>query len=391
MPAPVLSKIPRVPVSYEVALAQETDEAILIASDAEITIPLLFGIICLLGWLYGAKYLLIPLLKLIKVPGTNWFSEFVNFVLGAITKPVEDYAKALYAWIAHGIDAHTRPFTNFVESAAWIAHDSSITVATTFAQVATALHTMRHVIIPDAITTALKPIRLRLGKIEAVIASLNATAKRNGFRDYQTAAKVQVPQTVELGKAETYVRTQGHKSLAGALSVFQTTTTEVGAAITTVKRLKYYDLPSWITHITTEITKIVPDTIKKLTLRVGKIEHSLSLNSVGVPFLLAAMSATAVASFFRKAIPEVCTEVGDCAASNLIGRNNWNWLKDLLGLLLAASIDALALADLCAIAKLAQSVASDFEPELRDLAVVAGGLSSIGCASPGVTMGAPLY
>jgi hypothetical protein len=391
MPAIATSTVPRVPVSYEVALAQETDESILIAADAEVTIPILIGIVCLLGFLYSAKYLLVPLLKLIKVPGTNWFSDAVNFVLGAITKPIEDYAKTIYAWIATGVNAHLRPVTNFLESLAWVAHDAAIVTATTFAQVATTLHSLRYEIIPREINRATQPLRNSIRKLNADIAAYNAIARANGFINFRTMLKVETPRITELRKAEAYVKQQGHVSLAGALSTYQATTNTVKTYEETVRHLHFDNMPTWIRVMTKTVTQTIPKTIKQLALKVGKIEHLVTPNRFGIPTLMALMAPAAIARWFRPAIPNVCTEVGECAASNLLGKSNWQWFKDLLALLLLPTIDALALADLCAIANLAQDTARAFEPELRGLAVVAGGLSSIGCASPGITMGEPLY
>jgi hypothetical protein len=203
--------------------------------------------------------------------------------------------------------------------------------------------------------------------------------------------KVETPAITELRKGEAYVRTQGHTSLAGALSTFQTTTNEVAAETATVRKLGYYTLPTWITHITTEITKTIPQTIHKLALRVGRIETLLKPNRAGIPELLALMAPAAIASWFRPAIPNVCTEVGECAANNLLGRSNWQWLKDFLGLILAAAIDAMILSDICAIGRLAQTIAQDFAPELRALVVVEGGLASIGCGGQGHTIAPPAY
>lgn len=372
-------------------LAEDSAEAVAVAADFEITIPILVGGLILIGLLYSAKYFLVPLLKAIKVPGSNFFSDFVNDVLGYITAPIKGFFQVVMASISQGIEAHLEPITRTIEAGAWAIHDLSVELANLAASMATAVAEVVVTVIPREINRATKPIRARILKIEKDIASYNAVAKSNGYPSFRDMLKVETPAITELRKAETYVRGQHHTSLAGALSTYETAAQRVKVYEETVRKIRFYDVPAWIRHITIEIQRTIPQTIRKLALRVGKIELKLKPNKLGIPELLAVMSPAAIAAFFRPAIPNVCTEVGDCAASNLIGKGLWQAFKSLLGLLLAASIDALVLSDLCAIANLARSVLSDFEPELRGLAVVTGGLASVGCGGNGTPLPPPRY
>jgi hypothetical protein len=70
-------------------LAEDTAIAAEIAADTAIAPEILFAGLILIGVLYSARYLLVPLIKLIKIPGANWFSDFLNKVLGFITDPIK--------------------------------------------------------------------------------------------------------------------------------------------------------------------------------------------------------------------------------------------------------------------------------------------------------------
>lgn len=372
-------------------LAEESAEAAAIAADAEITIPILIGGLILLGLLYSAKYFIVPLLKLIKIPGSNWFSDFVNDVIGYITAPIKDFAKGMLVIIADGIEAHAAPITRFMESAAWVLHDYSIEVANFASTVTTDVALIVTEVIPREINRATQPIRNAVKQLNLDIAAYNAIARQNGFKDFRTLLKVETPRITELREAERYVQTQRHKSLAGALSTYEATTKRVRVYEETVRKLRFYDVPAWIQHITTVVTKTVPLAIRKLALRVGKVENLLKFNKEGIPTLLALMAPAAIGRWFRPAIPEVCTQVGDCAASNLLGSNLWKYFKDLLGLLLAFTIGDIALGDLCGVVGLIKDVFSEIEGPLRALTVVENGLASVGCASEGQKLPPPLY
>lgn len=372
-------------------LAEDTAIAAEIAADAEISIPLITGAIILLGLLYAAKYILVPLLKFIQVPGSGWLQDAINDVLGIITSPI----KSAYQWLMHeialGIEDHAAPVTRVLEAGAWILHDLSVELANLAASMAVATSEIVTTVIPREINRVTAPLRSRIKNLELDIGAYNAIARQNGFANFRTLLKVETPRVTELRTAEEYVKKQGHASLAGALSTYETTYKRVRVYEETVRKLKFYDVPAWIRHITTTIEKTVPETIKKLALRVGKIELKLKPNKFGVPELLAVMSPAAIASFFRPAIPEVCTQVGECAANNLLGSNLWKYFKDLLGLLLAFTIGDIALQDVCAISKLCRDVVGEIEPEIRALVVVTGGMASVGCASGGQTLPPPLY
>lgn len=372
-------------------LATESEEAALIAADAEVTVPILFGGLILVGILYSVNYFVVPLLKLIKVPGANWFADFVNDALGYITAPIKDFAKGLLNWIARGVEAHAAPITRVMEAGAWVLHDLSIELANFASTVTTDTALIVTEVIPREINKATRPIRIRLRNLESDINAYNVIARQNGFANFRTLLKVETPRITELRQAETYVKTQHHVSLAGALSTYETSAQRVRVYEETVRKLKFYDVPAWIQKTTTITTRTIPQTIKKLALRVGKIETLLKLNKQGIPTLLALMTPAAIGSWFKPAIPEVCTQVGDCAANNLLGSNLWKYFKDLLGLLLALTVGAFALDDVCAISKLARDVVNEIEPEIRGIVVVTGGLASIGCAGAGQTLGPPLY
>lgn len=372
-------------------LAEESSEAALIAADAEISIPLLTGAIILLGLLYAAKYIIVPLAKLVKIPGTNFFSDFVNDVIGYITAPIKSFVRVLMTTIAQGIEAHAQPITRLMEAAAWTIHDTMIELANAFASTAVALNVMRAKVIPEEINKQTIPIRKRLTTLERQNKLLDAIARQYGYANFPTLMRVATPAVKELVAAEVYVKTQRHVSLAGALSTYEAAAKRVRVYEETVRKLKFYDVPAWIRQITTSTTRTIPETVKKLALRVGKIEKLTSFNTDGIPTLLALMTPAAIGRWWKPAIPSVCTEVGECAANNLLGSNIWRYFKDLLGLALALTIGAFALEDLCAISKLAVAVVGEIEPEIRGITVVAGGMSSIGCASPGQSLSAPLY
>ena len=110
-------------------LAEDTAVAAEIAADASIAPEILFAGLILIGLLYSARYFLVPLLKLIKIPGSNWFSEIINKAISLITDPIKDYLKGILVWISNGIEAHAEPITRLMESGAWAIHDLSIELA----------------------------------------------------------------------------------------------------------------------------------------------------------------------------------------------------------------------------------------------------------------------
>ena len=411
MPKVKIPKIPQVPNGYNPKpvripgvdmptyvyeaetplLATESEEAAVIAADAEISIPLITGAIILLGLLYAAKYILVPLLKLIKVPGTNFFSDFVNKVLGIITNPIKDFFRVIMAKIAEGIEAHAEPVTRTLEAGAWVLHDLSVELANFAATASLATAIITAEIIPREILKETKPLKLRVGRIETQLRGYDAVARQFGYANARVMFKAWAPIIGEIRRAEDYVHSQGHRTLAGALSTYETSTKRVRVYEETVRKLKFYDVPAWIRAITTTTTRTIPETIKKLALRVGKVENLLKFNKQGIPTLLALMTPAAIASWFKPAIPGVCTQVGDCAAGNLIGNNLWKYFKDLLGLLLTFAIGDIALGDLCGIVGLIQGAFSEIEPALRGLVVVENGLASVGCGSEGQRLPPPLY
>jgi hypothetical protein len=270
-------------------------------------------------------------------------------------------------------------------------HDISWAAAHFAEATVSAISILRTKIVPRIINAKLVPVKKRIKVLETVRAQLDSIARQAGFRNFPTLVRTATPHIKQLIAADIYVKSQRHKSLAGALSVYEAAADSWNKTRAEVKKLGYYDIPSYIRHTDNIIQKQIKPQLKKQQLEIGKIEGLLALTSVGIPVLLAKMAPKAIAAFFRPAIPQVCTEVGECAASNLLGKSNWNWLKDMLGLLLAASIDALLLSDLCGIARAAQTIAGDFEGPLRDLAIGEGTLFSKGCGGEGHSIGPPLY
>lgn len=388
--APVYN-MPRVPVSDEVALAQEFDLAgeIELAADADPTV--LLAAILLLGVLYSIKYFLVPLIKLLSPTGGSLLARVTNWIIDQLTAPV----KAVLQWVVHrvvtGIEDLSRPFARTMESWAWTLHDAAWSAAH-FAESATqAIARLKTTVIPRIVTAQLVPVKKRIKLLEIVRMQLDSIARQYGYSSFPVLVRTATPHIKQLVAADVYVKGQGHKSLAGALSVYEASAQSWNATQRAVKQLGYYSIPAYITH-TDNIIKhqIIPEQ-KKQALEIGKIQKLLGLNAAGIPLLLAAMVPQAVARFFRPAIPEVCTEVGDCAATNLLGSNRWNFFKDLLGLILAATVDALLLVDLCVIAKGAQELAGIIEPELRQLVAVEGGLIGAGCANSAQVLPPPEY
>jgi|SRR6516165_4867426 len=72
-------------------LAEDTAIAAEIGADAAIAPEILFAGLILVGLLYSARYFLVPLLKLIKIPGSNWFSEIINKAISFITDPIKNF------------------------------------------------------------------------------------------------------------------------------------------------------------------------------------------------------------------------------------------------------------------------------------------------------------
>lgn len=384
-------EIPRVPLNGRVILAEDGEIAAEIAAGAEIDIPVLMGIIALLGVLYSAKYLLIPMMKLAKFPGTNFFSDAVNFVLGTITAPIKSFAQWIKHQIALGIEHHSRPFARTVEGWAHIVHDTSVEMASMAVTTAESMHRLRHTILPREIRKQTAPLRKRIRILETVRAHLDAIAHQYGYADFPTLVKTATPHIKQLVAADIYVESQKHKSLAGALSVYEAAAKSWNQTVTEVRKLGYYTIPDFIRYTETQIEHVIKPELQRQRVQIGKITGLLAPDRFGIPTLLAIMAPSAIARFFRPAIPSVCTEVGDCAASNLVGKTRWNFFKDILGLLLATTLDGLLLADLCTIAKGAQLIAQEISGPLRELVVVEGGLIGIGCAGPKSTLPPPRY
>jgi len=372
-------------------LAEDTAIAAEIGADAAIAPEILFAGLILVGLLYSARYFLVPLLKLIKIPGSNWFSEIINKAISFITDPIKNFLKGILVWISNGIEAHAEPITRAMEAAAWVAHDTSVQLANFAASTTVAIAEVVTTVIPREIRRELAPIRKRVATIWGDINAWNATVKRFGFRNLRTFLALAAPAIVSLRVGIAYVIKQGHKSFAGALSSFQWAWERVKVYEETVRKLHFYDVPAWIRHVQTEITKTIPRTIHKLTLRLGKVENLLKFNKLGIPTLLALMTVAARARWFRPAIPEVCTEVGECAAGNILGKKNWQWLKDFLGLVLAAAIDAIVIANICEVGKLVTTIANDFARALGELSEAESWLGKSSCGGAGYDPPSPLY
>jgi hypothetical protein len=372
-------------------LAEDTAVAVEISADAAIAPEILFAGLILIGLLYSARYFLVPLLKLIKIPGSSWFSEIINKVISFITDPIKNFLKGILVWIANGIEAHAEPITRLLETGAWAVHDTAIELANFAASTTVAFAEVVTTVIPREIARELAPVKKMVLTIWGDIKVWNKTVERFGFRNLRTFLALAAPAIVALRVGIAYVISQGHKSFAGALSSFQWAWERVKLYEETVRKLKFYDVPAWIRHVETTITKTIPQTIHKLTLRVGKIENLLKPNKLGIPTLLALMSVAARAAFFRPAIPSVCTEVGDCAANNLLGASRWKWFKDLLGLLLAASIDALVIANICTVGQMVTDIAKEFEGGLALLGAGESWLAKSSCPGAGYSVPPPLY
>jgi hypothetical protein len=372
-------------------LAEDTAVAAEISADAAIAPEIFVAGFILMGLLYSARYFLVPLLKLIKIPGANWFSDFVNKVISFITDPIKNFLKGILVTIANGIEHAAEPITRALETGAWVLHDTAIELANFAASTTEAIATIVVTVIPREIRRELAPVKKMVLTIWGDIKVWNATVKRFGFRNLRTFLAVAAPAIVELRKGIAYVISQGHKSFAGALSSFQWAWERVKLYEETVRKLKFYDVPAWIRHVETVITKTIPQTIHKLALRVGKIEGLIKENALGIPVLMALMTAAARARWFRPAIPEVCTEVGDCAAGNLLGKSNWAWFKDLLGLLLAAAIDALVIANICEVGQMVDGIANEFIGGLGLLSAGESWLAKSSCPGAASTIPPPLY
>lgn len=165
--------------------------------------------------------------------------------------------------------------------------------------------------------------------------------------------------------------------------------------------------------ITPEIQKIKENTIPKIqrdikTLQerikaaetiintvvitaISRINTTLSTHTKQIATLLPLLTPAGMEAAFRPVIPRVCTEIGECAANNLLGKRNWSIFKDLLALLLGVGLDALILSELCTIATAVRTIVEDAKPAIRAVAVVQGGLASLGCASKTPPLPAPLY
>src|SRR5215469_8360382 len=372
-------------------LAEDTAVAVEISADAAIAPEILFAGLILIGLLYSARYFLVPLIKLIKIPGSGWFAEIINKAISFITDPIKNFLKGILVWIANGIEAHAEPITRLLETGAWAIHDTAIELANFAASTTEAIATLVVTVIPREIRRELAPVKKMVLTIWGDIQAWNAIVKRYGFRNFRVFLAAATPAIVALRKGIAYVISQGHASFAGALSSFQWAWERVKLYEETVRKLKFYDVPAWIRHVETVITKTIPQTIHKLALRVGKIEGLIKENALGIPVLMALMTAAARARWFRPAIPEVCTEVGDCAANNLLGKARWQWFKDLLGLLLAATLDALIIADICEVGKMVTVIANDFAGALGELGAAESWLAKSSCGGAGYEPPAPLY
>lgn len=378
-------------LSEEVILAEDTDVAAEIATGADISIPILFGVAVLMAILYTSKYLLIPLMKLIKVPGSGWLSEAVNAVLGFITSPIKDFLQWMKHTLATGIESMAAPFTKWLNMAAHEIHDFAIETANAFETVLDELNRLVNQVIPAEIARAIKPLTSRLNTLAEWVRHIESTAIRAGFKNFLQWFAFAAPLARPLYAAIKYVESQGHVSLAGALSAFQTVYKDWLHVNRAMNALGFLSIPTFASWVKNMIEGAIIPKIERLTTRVNKIAHELTLNNVGIPIIMSLMSAEAIAKWLSPAIDKFCEPVGDCAASKLVGSGPWNAFKSLLKLLLAAEVDALLLADLCAIGKAMQEIAGAIEPELRQLVTVEGGLIGEGCANQAQVLPPPLY
>lgn len=394
MPAPPATrvvKLPEVPVSYEVALAQESDLAGEIASASAIDIPWLFAAVILLGILYAIRYIVVPIVKLLYPRGGSLLSRIADWTIGALLAPVRFIVHAVTNAIATGIDHHAGKVTLWIHSMAYELHDLTVEVGNFATSAAASIHDLRYQVLPREINRVTAPLRTRVTKLETVRKLLDAIARRYGYADFPTLVRTATPHVKELIAADLYVRGQGHASLAGALSVYEQTSKSWTATEQAVRKLGYYTIPDFIHWAELEITKTLPAKIEAEATERKKLATAVAPLIRNEAPLLALLTVPGFERAFNRIRADECTPIAECAVNQNFGSGAWTKLLNLLKDLLEVAIAALVFADLCNIIGVVSEGIDAFMPVLEELVTAESGICAFGGASAAPAMPPPAY
>lgn len=394
MPAPPATRIvdlPPVPVSYDVALAQEFDLAGEIAAASSIDIPWLFAAAILLGVLYAVKFFLIPLVKMLAPRGGSLLSRVTSWLISSLIAPVAFILHTVVNQVAIGIDHHAGRVTTWVHAMAFEVHDLTVEVGSFAASTAEAVHVLRYKTIPREINRVTAPLRSRVTALETVRKQLDAIARAAGYANFPTLVKTASPHLKQLIAADLYVRGQGHASLAGALSVYEAASKSERATEAAVHRLGYYTVETWIQHTEHAITYTLPQKIQAEAEARKKLATAVQPLLTNKEALLGLLTVPGFERAFNRIRADECTPIAECAVNQNFGSGSWGKLLNFLKDILETALAALVFADLCNILGEVSAGIDLFMPVLEELVGLESGICAFGGASPAPSMPPPAY
>lgn len=279
---------------------------------------------------------------------------------------LEHTAKLLH-WLAVLVDA----------TAYWIG-DFAEEVYNTFSL-------LRHTVMPQYVASQLAPLRTRLGKDEKTIGLLNKRLVKAKQAIQQMAPQIRWP--IHAPTFDTAVKWWTQRFVQLWHKVYTNMEKRLHGAEVTIRKLlkQVHALQTWK-------EKVVTPTLRKHTAELSQLLPLLALAPLVAPIKNLLSWAQGVSSPATNAITDnICEPVGDCAANKLT-QGNWSkWAKDLFKLLLFGALDAILLADLCAMVGLVGDIIDLAKPAVEEIAGVEGGLIGIGCVSGTPPLPAPLY
>lgn len=390
-PATRVTELRPIPVSYEVALAQESDLAGEIAAASAIDIPWLLAALILLGILYALKYIVVPLVKLLYPRGGSLLSRITSWAIGTLLAPVKFIVQAVTNAVATGIDHHAGKLTLWLWSMAYEVHDMSVELGNFATSTAASFHDLRYTTLPREINRVTAPLRSRLTTLETVRKQLDGIARAAGYSSFPVMVKAEQPHIAQLKAADAYVLKQGHVSLAGALSVYEATSKSWTATEAEVRKLGFYTVPDFIEWAKKEILVTLPAKVEAEATERKKLATAVQPLITNKAGLLALLTIPGFTRAFDRIRTAECTPIAECAVNQNFGSGAWSKLLNFLKDILEAAIAALVFADLCNILGVVSEGIDVFMPVLEELVTLESGICAFGGASIAAAMPPPAY
>jgi hypothetical protein len=366
-----------------------------ISTGLEVGAPEIFAALALGGLTYSVADWLFPQTAAVYNEGNNWYDKIVNLRARLQSPAFKGVTKWVTASVTDGLYSRDPQLTKMLLATAHAVHDFTVEVGHFADTEAQAMHQLRYVTVPREIRYYTKPLRLRIGTIELVIKAWRKIAHQLGYPTITAMFRAWGKINLEVGKAITYVHHQGHPTLAGALSVYEARAKQVAKMEATAQQLGFYTVPDLERFVVTQTKTVLPKRIGKIELGLKqlrlKLKPLLELAPVDLGILASLGTLAGFEAMVNRILPRTCTATGECAAGNLVGKSNWNIFKGLLNLLLFGALDALLAAELCTIVGAVKEGIDLAKPALREIAVVEGGLFSIGCAGKTPPLPPPAY